>query len=47
MARKKQKFKKVQLELRLKAVDDHLKARMSFAYLERKYGVSRYTVKEK
>jgi len=45
MASKGQKFKKVSLELRLRAVEEHLEKGMSLAYLGEKYGVSRHTVR--
>jgi transposase-like protein len=44
MASKGQKFKKVPLELKLKAVKERMEMGKSFKYLGDKYGVSRKTV---
>jgi transposase-like protein len=44
MASKGQKFKKVPLELRIKAVEESLEKGRSLSYIGRKYGVSKRTV---
>jgi len=45
MASKGQKFKKVSLEIKLKAVKEHLEEGMSLAYVGKKYNVSENTVR--
>jgi transposase-like protein len=44
MAKKGQKFRKVPLELRLSAVNEHLVEKRTYTYLGKKYGVSTGTV---